>query len=141
MTVGRSAGRTDPGRRRRHNEDTFICEPPLFAVADGMGGAQAGELASRLAAAAVGRAEPDERTGSERVTALLREANRSVYERAAGDASVSGMGTTMTVAIVEDGGVGSAMSATPAPTSCATAASTRSPRTTRSSPSSSARGG
>jgi serine/threonine protein phosphatase PrpC len=105
MTVERSAGRTDPGRRRRHNEDAFICEPPLFAVADGMGGAQAGELASRLAAAAVGQAELDERTGSDRVTALLREANRSVYERAAGDASVSGMGTTMTVAIVEDGGV------------------------------------
>ena len=49
----RSASVTDTGRRRRHNEDAFVNEPPLFAVADGMGGAQAGELASGLAAAAL----------------------------------------------------------------------------------------
>jgi PPM family protein phosphatase len=101
-SVLQAAGMTDAGRRRRHNEDAFVCEPPIFAVADGMGGAQAGELASRLAAAAVGRAEPGGRTGRERVVALIEEANRSVYERAAGDQSVSGMGTTMTVALVED---------------------------------------
>ena len=53
MIVGRAAGVTDTGRRRRRNEDAFVCEPPLFAIADGMGGAQAGELASRLAAAAI----------------------------------------------------------------------------------------
>jgi serine/threonine protein phosphatase PrpC len=106
VRVGQAAGRSDPGRRRRHNEDAFVCEPPLFAVADGMGGAQAGELASRVAAASVGRrADADEHMGRERVTALIRDANRNVYERAAGDASVSGMGTTMTVAVVEDGGV------------------------------------
>ena len=51
--LGRSASVTDTGRRRRHNEDAYVCEPPLFAVADGMGGAQAGELASTLAAAAL----------------------------------------------------------------------------------------
>ena len=102
MTALRSAGLTDPGRRRRHNEDAFVCEPPLFAIADGMGGAQAGELASRLAAATVGRAETTERSGRERVVALIEAANRSVYERASGDQSVSGMGTTMTVALVED---------------------------------------
>jgi protein phosphatase len=102
MSVLRSAGLTDPGRRRRHNEDAFVSEPPLFAIADGVGGAQAGELASRLAAAAVGRAEPEGRTGRERVVGLIEDANRSVYERAAGDETVSGMGTTMTVALVED---------------------------------------
>ncbi len=101
MSVKRATGRTDPGRRRRHNEDAFVCEPPLFAVADGMGGAQAGELASRLAAASVVRSEPDGRTGRDRVIALIEDANRSVYERAAGDESASGMGTTMTVALVE----------------------------------------
>jgi PPM family protein phosphatase len=101
-SVVRSASLTDPGRRRRHNEDAFVCEPPLFAIADGMGGAQAGELASRLAAAVVGRAEAEGRTGRELVVALIDDANRSVYERASGDESVSGMGTTMTVALAED---------------------------------------
>ncbi|MGH3018071.1 MAG: Stp1/IreP family PP2C-type Ser/Thr phosphatase [Gaiellaceae bacterium] len=102
MSVVRTASLTDPGRRRRHNEDAFVCEPPLFAIADGMGGAQAGELASRLAAAVVGRADADGRTGRELVVGLIEDANRSVYERAAGDKSVSGMGTTMTVALAED---------------------------------------
>jgi len=55
MTLRRVAALTDPGRKRRRNEDAYVCEPPLFAVADGMGGAQAGEIASRLAAAAVRR--------------------------------------------------------------------------------------
>ena len=50
MSLGRSAVATDAGRRRRRNEDSYVCDPPLFAVADGMGGAQAGELASRIAA-------------------------------------------------------------------------------------------
>ena len=102
MSVVRTAGLTDPGRRRRHNEDAYVCEPPLFAIADGMGGAQAGELASRLAAAVVGRANADGRTGRELVVGLIEDANRSVYERAVGDESASGMGTTMTVALAED---------------------------------------
>jgi serine/threonine protein phosphatase PrpC len=105
MSVVRTASLTDPGRRRRHNEDAFVCVPPLFAIADGMGGAQAGELASRLAAAVVGRADAEGRTGRELVVGLIEDANRSVYERASADESVSGMGTTMTVALAEDGHV------------------------------------
>jgi PPM family protein phosphatase len=72
--------------------------PPLFAVADGMGGAKAGEIASRLAAAAV-REEEGERID---VAELIQEANRRVFERARDDAAASGMGTTMTLALVED---------------------------------------
>ena len=105
MTLGRSASVTDTGRRRRHNEDAYVCEPPLFAVADGMGGAQAGELASGLAAAAL-RDEASELSGGEqRVDDLIQEANRRIYQRQSEDASASGMGTTMTVALVEDGRV------------------------------------
>jgi protein phosphatase len=105
LQLGGSASATDTGRRRRHNEDAYVCEPPLFAVADGMGGAQAGELASGLAAAAL-RDESSELSGGEqRVDGLIQEANRRIYERQSQDASTSGMGTTMTVALVEDGRV------------------------------------
>jgi serine/threonine protein phosphatase PrpC len=103
MTVGRTATLSDPGRRRRQNEDAYVCEPPLFAVADGMGGAQAGEIASRLAAAALRDEGPDgPERGEERVISLIQEANRRVYERSS-EPDKSGMGTTMTVALVEDG--------------------------------------
>ena len=106
MSLGGVAGMTDPGRKRRRNEDAYVCEPPLFAVADGMGGAQAGELASGLAAAALtddsGETGAD---GERRVDELIQEANRRVYQRQSHDAAASGMGTTMTVALVEDGTV------------------------------------
>jgi PPM family protein phosphatase len=102
MILGHAAGLTDTGRRRRHNEDAYVVQPPLFAVADGMGGAQAGEIASRLAAEALLH-DPGNSGGVERVTALIQAANRRVYERAHEAADLSGMGTTMTVALVEDG--------------------------------------
>jgi PPM family protein phosphatase len=96
---------THPGRKRRHNEDSYVVEPPMFAVADGMGGAKAGEVASGLAAAALREAGTDGRSGEERVTQLIQEANRRVFRRANEDRDASGMGTTMTVALVEDGRV------------------------------------
>ena len=99
--LARFTGLTDPGRRRRRNEDAYVCEPPLFAIADGMGGAQAGEVASGLAAAVLEEATGDER-GEERVASLIQEANRRVYRRSSEDAATSGMGTTMTVALVDD---------------------------------------
>lgn len=98
--LGRFTGLTDPGRRRRRNEDVFVCEPPLFAVADGMGGAQAGEVAAGLAAAVLEEAHGDER-GEERVASLIQEANRRVFQRSSEDMAASGMGTTMTVALVD----------------------------------------
>jgi protein phosphatase len=104
MRVGRSTVATHTGRKRRHNEDAYVLQPPLFAIADGMGGARAGEVASRLAAAALQSGEVDG-NGKERVTALIQAANRRVYERSSQDAEVAGMGTTMTVALVEDGTV------------------------------------
>src|SRR5690348_14143899 len=106
VKLGQSAAATDAGRRRRHNEDSYVCEPPLFAVADGIGGAQAGELASSLAAAAVLDDSNDgQGDGRQRVDELIQEANRRIYQRQSEDAALSGMGTTMTVAYVDDGHV------------------------------------
>jgi len=102
MRLARTFAVSDPGRRRRRNEDSYVVSPPLFAVADGMGGAQAGELASRLAVEAMGGAP--ESSGEERLATLIREANRRVFARSHEDAAASGMGTTMTAALVGDGG-------------------------------------
>jgi protein phosphatase len=105
VIVGSYARASDTGRKRRRNEDSYVVAPPLFAVADGMGGAQAGEVASKLAAAALEETDPGALSGPERLVSLIQEANRRVYERASSDPSTSGMGTTMTVALVETGGV------------------------------------
>lgn len=94
-----------PGRKRRHNEDAYVIAPPLFAVADGMGGAKAGEVASGLAAAALKEGGRDGPDAEARVTELIQEANRRVFRRANEDREASGMGTTMTVALVERGRV------------------------------------
>lgn len=103
MRIGRAAGRTDTGRRRLRNEDAFICEPPLFAVADGMGGARAGEVAAGLAAAALEEAGAETR-GAEGVAALIVEANRRIWERSLADPRTAGMGTTVTAALVDAAG-------------------------------------
>ena len=102
--LGHVAVITDTGRKRRRNEDAYVCEPPLFAIADGMGGAQAGEVASRLAAAAL-KESGAEAGGEQRIVDLIQEANRRVYDRSSTDPNTSGMGTTITVALVEDGNV------------------------------------
>ena len=104
MSVVRVAAATDTGRKRRRNEDAYVVQSPLFAVADGMGGPQAGEVASRLAAAALEEAGSGG-SGEERVAELIQEANRRVHAAASEDAAHAGMGTTMTVALVEDGTV------------------------------------
>ena len=101
VRLGERAALTDAGRKRRRNEDSFVAEPPLFAVADGMGGAQAGEVASRLAAAAFREFhEADELDPEQRLEAIIQEANRRIFERAQTDTQASGMGTTVTASLV-----------------------------------------
>jgi protein phosphatase len=100
LRIDDQAVRTDTGRQRNANEDTPFARSPIFVVADGMGGAQAGEVASKTAAETfegeLPQAPPEQ---------LLREtieaANRKVHERAKSDPSLAGMGTTMTAAIVD----------------------------------------
>jgi PPM family protein phosphatase len=101
VPVGAYAVASDTGRRRRRNEDNYVVAPPLFAVADGMGGAQAGEVASQLAASALEAGDSDDLDGTERIDALIQEANTRIFDRASTDPAASGMGTTMTVAVVE----------------------------------------
>ena len=101
MPVGAYAVASDTGRRRRRNEDNYVVAPPLFAVADGMGGAQAGEVASQLAASALEGGDSGALEGTKGIDELIQEANRLIYDRASTDPSASGMGTTMTVALVE----------------------------------------
>jgi PPM family protein phosphatase len=100
MRIGRSTAVTDTGRRRMRNEDAFVFEPPLFAIADGMGGARAGEVAAGIAAAALkeGRQTVTDEASLE---AVIEEANRRVWQRSLSDPGTSGMGTTVTVAFVD----------------------------------------
>ena len=100
--LGRHTGMTDTGRKRRHNEDSYVVAPPLFAVADGMGGANAGEVASGLAVETLREGSGNDSAGERFVVSLIQEANRRVYQRQTDDESASGMGTTMTVALLED---------------------------------------
>ncbi|TML70804.1 MAG: Stp1/IreP family PP2C-type Ser/Thr phosphatase [Actinobacteria bacterium] len=98
MRIGRTAVVTDTGRRRIGNEDAYVFKPPFFAIADGMGGARAGEIAAGLAAAAL--EEGAEPTSAEGIVALIDEANRQIWERSIQDPDTSGMGTTVTAALV-----------------------------------------
>ena len=100
MRIGRAAWKTDTGRRRMRNEDAYVFEPPLFAIADGMGGARAGEVAAGIAATAL----RDERLAvvdEASLEATIAEANRRVWERSVADPATAGMGTTVTVAFVD----------------------------------------
>jgi PPM family protein phosphatase len=101
LRVAEHFERTDTGRQRRGNEDAFYARAPLFAVADGMGGAQAGEVASHLAVEVLEQGLPDG-AGSveERLRARVREANARIMESAQADDARTGMGTTLTVAYV-----------------------------------------
>jgi len=99
-----SAGLTQTGNVRRSNEDSFLLRSPLFMVADGMGGALAGELASRMCAEAFAELDLIEHQGEEALRATIGVANRRIYERSRTDAEASGMGTTVTAALVGENG-------------------------------------
>lgn len=114
---------TDTGRVRETNEDAFLCDPDLgvLAVADGMGGHNAGDVASRLALQSLFAFlrqsatshdftwpcayDPKQPPDANRLNAAFRVANGSIFEKAARDPQLSGMGTTMVAALIQ----GSAM--------------------------------
>jgi serine/threonine protein phosphatase PrpC len=94
------AGASDVGRQRESNEDALFVAPPMFAVADGMGGARAGEVASELATKAFEEHGESGDPPESQLTALAQEANRRIYDLASRDDSLRGMGTTLTGAMV-----------------------------------------
>ncbi len=100
LRIGDAVQLTDTGRQREANEDSLFLGPPLFAVADGMGGAQAGEVASHLAVEAFAAADPDGAAPEELLRTTIKDANRRIFDLAQGDASRSGMGTTLTAALL-----------------------------------------
>jgi serine/threonine protein phosphatase PrpC len=101
------AAATDVGRMRTNNEDSYLSAKPVAAVADGMGGHSAGEVASAIAIeelAALGERGPweNETAATDDLKAAILRANRRIREMAASDRKLNGMGTTL-VALLEDG--------------------------------------
>lgn len=90
---------THTGLVRRTNEDSFFARPPVFVVADGMGGAEAGEVASAMAAQAFNYFLPQSQAAEEELTGLITRVNSTIYEHSV-NPGPSGMGTTITAAVV-----------------------------------------
>jgi serine/threonine protein phosphatase PrpC len=98
VEVPEHAALSDVGLEREGNEDSYLDRPPLFVVADGMGGAQAGEVASAMAVEALARAgSPGALQGA------IEEVNADILARSKEDSSLAGMGTTLTAAWVDGG--------------------------------------
>ena len=102
IRVAAHSGKTDTGRQRRVNEDSMLSQAPLFVVADGMGGAQAGEVASRAAVSAFEEGLPDGPL-AETLPARIQTANRVIHDQARSDPKFAGMGTTITAAAIDPG--------------------------------------
>jgi len=99
LLIAEHASLTDVGRQRQSNEDSYLDREPVFAVADGMGGARAGEVASRMAVEAFDD-QGDGGSPEDRLRHVATEANRRIYEMAQSDTEHAGMGTTLTAAMV-----------------------------------------
>ena len=92
--------RTDVGNVREQNEDSLIVQPPLYVVADGMGGHAAGEVASEIAVNTISASAPDH-PDAEALGHAVEEANRAIINAALTGEGREGMGTTCTAAILE----------------------------------------
>lgn len=101
---------TNPGLVRTENEDTYVTEPMVFAVADGMGGHQAGEVASALAASIVRDRLGRGASSEDDAESVVHEVNAAIFGAARANAAQSGMGTTLTaLAVLKAQGQGSSL--------------------------------
>jgi PPM family protein phosphatase len=91
---------TDTGRQRRANEDSLLARAPLFVVADGMGGARAGEVASRIAVESFQPGVGSEREPERQLADLAIAANARIHELSTRNLEQAGMGTTLTAVYV-----------------------------------------
>jgi PPM family protein phosphatase len=102
LRIAEHASITDVGRQRHTNEDSYYENPPVFAVADGMGGAQAGEVASAIAVEQFDEMGDDDASPEQRLEKIAQSGNRKIFEMAQSDSRQAGMGTTLISAIVGD---------------------------------------
>jgi serine/threonine protein phosphatase PrpC len=100
LRVAEQYAGSDTGRQRRANEDSLLARAPLFVVADGMGGAQAGEVASRIAVESFQQGLPDASHPELELAELARAANARIHELSHVNAEQAGMGTTLTAVYV-----------------------------------------
>jgi PPM family protein phosphatase len=100
LRVAEQYAGTDTGRQRRANEDSLLAISPLFVIADGMGGAQAGEVASRIAVESFQPGLPDSHPPESALADLARAANTRIHELSHANAEQAGMGTTLTAVYV-----------------------------------------
>ena len=101
LRVAEQAHKTDTGRQRNANEDSYFARAPVFVVADGMGGAQAGEVASSIAARAFEQEIDETESAEKALKEIVQKANTEIHELAEKDSSRAGMGTTLTTALVQ----------------------------------------
>jgi serine/threonine protein phosphatase PrpC len=100
LRVAEQYAGSDTGRQRRANEDSLLARSPLFVVADGMGGAQAGEVASRIAVESFQPGLAETSHPELELAELARAANARIHELSHANAEQAGMGTTLTAVYV-----------------------------------------
>jgi PPM family protein phosphatase len=100
LRVAEQYAATDTGLQRRANEDSLLARAPLFVVADGMGGAQAGEVASRIAVESFQPGLRDSASPELALADLALAANSRIHELSHSNAEQAGMGTTLTAVYV-----------------------------------------
>ncbi len=101
LRAAETVAKTDTGLQRRDNEDSAYARAPVFVVADGMGGAQAGEVASQIAVEAFEQGLPEDGSPEERLASRAREANTRIHDLSQAESERAGMGTTLTAAYLD----------------------------------------